>query len=278
MLTVDEIREQYPAFGIWADGHAITFYTDFLNENAEPLQEFLSTVPTDLTVKRVTGLNLDGVFKVTGFDKRKKLSVVFDKFDKLTVDKVNEELDKLGWFPAKIIIDSNGSQKKYTTVIDSVLKNDKNLPIFVVIYEAKYDQEVAVNEGNLYHITSDSKWLRIRSIGLTPKSQEKISNHPGRIYLIHKVDKTNENYFQDVSEILYKYCENKDLIEHMYILQIDISKVNNAKFYQDNNFFMGDAVWTNDNIPPYAIKKIDEILVNKNYKKPEPHFTNLKLK
>jgi hypothetical protein len=45
----------------------------------------------------------------------------------------------------------------------------------------------------------------------------------------------------------------------MYLLRIDLSKVKNIKFFKDPNFFMGDAVWTYENIPPYAINVIGRI-------------------
>lgn len=278
MLTTEEIVEQYPAFGMWGWGHARTFYADFLKEHAEPLLEFLSTFSTKDTIKRIANLKIEGVSHAYEIPDTNKVLIVLQIVDKAHVDKVNAELDKLGWFPATIQLNDSGFQTKYSSTIDSVLKNTTRTYPLVIIYEAKYDQQIEITEGYLYHVTPDIKWPRILTAGLTPKSQAKLSDHPGRIYLIHKFNQEPISYFKSMADMFYNTYKNKDLVRDMYVLQVDISKVKNAKFYKDNNFLVGDAVWTNENIPPYAITKIAEVLVNNKVEDKTVKLQNLKLK
>jgi hypothetical protein len=39
----------------------------------------------------------------------------------------------------------------------------------------------------------------------------------------------------------------------MYLLKINLSQLKDHKFFNDPNFFMGEAIWTYQNIPPSAI-------------------------
>ena len=278
MLTTTEIVEQYPAFGMWGYGHARTLYENFLKENTEPLLEFLSTVSTKDTMKRLHDLRLEGVSHIFESPDDNKMIVVLQIVDRSHVDKVNVELDKLGWFPAMIQLDDSGYKKKYSSTVNDILKSNTLTYPLVIVYEAKYDQEIDITDGYLYHVTPDIKYPRILTAGLTPKSQAKISNHPGRIYFIHKFNHEPISYFKMIADMFYNTYKNKDLVRDMYVLQIDVSKVKNTKFYKDNNFLVGDAVWTNENIPPYAIKKIADILVNNKVEDKSAKLRNLKIK
>ena len=57
----------------------------------------------------------------------------------------------------------------------------------------------------------------------------------------------------------------------MEILRVDMSKLKGNKFYEDPNFYMGDAVYSYDNIPPYAIENIKSVLVNYHAEEPGPN-------
>ena len=99
---------------------------------------------------------------------------------------------------------------------------------------------------------------KIKTIGLTPKTQGKLGDHPGRVYLVANAGK---DQLEELAYALGETSLNKDKINEMYLLQIDLSQLKNHKFFEDPNFFMGDAVWTYQNIPPSAINIIDKFKI-----------------
>ena len=106
--------------------------------------------------------------------------------------------------------------------------------------ERKFDDDILYN-GILYHITLKNKLHKIKKIGLCPKTNNKISTHPDRIYLFDTINKCN-NYINMIEE----KEENK---EKYYIITL---KVENLKIYNDPN---SDGYYTYDNIHPNKIQK-----------------------
>ena len=45
----------------------------------------------------------------------------------------------------------------------------------------------------------------------------------------------------------------------MYVLRINMSKLKKLKFFEDPKFDLGNAIWTYENIPPYAIEVVDKL-------------------
>jgi hypothetical protein len=130
-----------------------------------------------------------------------------------------------------------------------------------LITEAKYNTEITLTSKYAYHITPDLKWSKIKALGLTPKTQGKLGDHPGRIYLLTNIDNL-EDYGGDINDIafaLYNVYKNKDKVKEMYLLKIDLTNLKNHKFFEDPNFHMGEAVWTYQNIPPSVISIINKI-------------------
>ena len=186
-----------------------------------------------------------------------KLLFTFNDYLKDDIDRVNKFFDKFGWYPSYIEPNkSNGG--KYQDKVD-IFKNYKNI---TVVYEAKYDIEVKITSDFLYHITPDLKWSKIKSMGLTPKTQNKLSNHPERIYLLKDISNL-EDFGGDVLDLSLKLLNSykyKDEVKEMYLLKIDISKLKDMHFFEEPNFYMGEDIWTYQNIPPYVIsvdKKIN---------------------
>ena len=215
------------------------------------ITEFLYTVSPSKTLPQVIkqagyGVRFPGNWELNPTT----ITLIFDNLDKEYLDKVNKVMDSFGWFPSYV----GGYTKdsgKYSTSINKYIGR----PEVEIKYEAKYDQEVTLKSKYAYHITPDIKWSKIKVIGLTPKTQGKLADHPGRIYLVANADR------DQLEELAYSLGEtslNKDKIHEMYLLQVDLSQLKDYKFFQDPNFFLGDAVWTYQNIPPSAIKVIDK--------------------
>lgn len=124
----------------------------------------------------------------------------------------------------------------------------------------------------LYHLTPLSKLKKITKNGLVPRTSNIMSNRPERVYLY--TEKMSLFSFQQFANHLWKAQLEKQLnlnglskeeiaeklnqprTEKYCLLEIDTSKCNDLKIFGDPD--MDGAVWTYDNIPPQAIKIINE--------------------
>lgn len=175
------------------------------------------------------------------------------KFDIL--DPVNKFMDSYGWYPSNA-----GNDKESLDLYKNVNRYFNRNNVYVE-YQAKWNKKVITNNRYLYHITPDLKVKPISVLGLTPKTQGKISNDPGRIYFI-ETPTDLKKYNTDLHEIaidLYKSYKNKQLVKNMCVLRIDLSKIPNIQFYEDPKAKEWTSIWTYQNIPPAAIEVIEDI-------------------
>lgn len=257
MLTIDEIREQYPGIAIWSDRCIEGVYENLLEGYSEPITEYLSTVNIDRTVKTVVSEKVPSVSKVIMNKTKDTILITFHYLREHELDKVNQRMDSYGWYPAGIACSKK--KGKYSVLIQSIL-GDRTLSGNIIIsYEAKYDREATVDRGKLYHICPDIVYDKIKLVGLTPKSQGKLTDHPGRVYLINSILPRDKSSFVEMANTLLHYYVNKDRVKQMCILQVDVNKVKDFKFYEDPNYREVNAVYTYQNIPPYAISLVHKI-------------------
>lgn len=241
--SIKEIKEFYPALQKWSDTHAFELYKKI--QEHQLITEFLYTVNPEKTTQQV--------IKQAGYGVRinygtSKIYLTFDTLKKDYLDKVNKVMDNFGWYPAYI---DNKDGGKYSDKVSNFINKHE----ITIIYEAKYDQEVILTSRYAYHLTPDIKWSKIKALGLTPKTQGKLGDHPGRVYLLSSVENL-EDFGGDINDVAFALLNsyvNKDRVQEMYLLKIDLAQLKNHKFFNDPNFFMGEAVWTYQNIPPSAI-------------------------
>lgn len=122
------------------------------------------------------------------------------------------------------------------------------------------EYEVSLKSKVAYHITPDIFLNQIQQVGLVPKSESKISQHPERIYLFMApdMDKQMTNILWDVTK-----KETRDKIKDYYVLQVDLTQLPNHRFYNDPaTSFSYVAIFTLDPIPSSAIKVIKKIPVS----------------
>ena len=130
----------------------------------------------------------------------KTISIIKKKFPKFDImlgddgdifiecqppDKLSEYLPlitNLGYFISNVTLDG----KNWCSDFDNEAK-----PIAFFI-EPKYDLEVTNNFDKLYHVSPLKFKNKIQRIGLVPKSMNKISKHPDRIYLMNDITRANE--------------------------------------------------------------------------------------
>lgn len=209
-------------------------------------------VKTFLNEKKEIGIAFDTYRKENGEYGSGEVTVII-----LTIpnnfkdtEKIKKFFETCGW---KNAFTSNSSYENYT---DYIFEKNKQ------VSEIKTPQF-------LYHLTPTSKVKKILANGLTPHSGNKKSDHLERIYFFqHKPDNIQCKLF--VQELWQAGIEKKLFLqskpyeevgkfsreEKYSLLEIDITKCSsNIKFYGDPN--ADGAVWTFDNIPPQAIKVIN---------------------
>lgn len=250
---IDIIREDYPMMKKMSEVHAVSLY-NHLNEQ-QVLTEMLGTVNHNKVVKMIS--RTSGVDSVDISDDNSSGGKISPAIEIIiadpenNIDNVSNKMEKLGWFPS-FIYHSSGRGEKYSTARTKLGVFQKVNPqgTVRVRYEAKYDEQIDVQKP-LYHVTSDLHWNSIQRIGLTPKSQGKLANHPGRIYLLQDY---NQQEIYEIGTQLMNTYKNNHLIKEVCVLEIDITMLKEHKFYEDPNYHISQAVYTYQNIPPVAIK------------------------
>jgi len=230
-------------------------FLDILNKINEGL---IKTTPVDQAIK-IINKGVDDFKNINLYNEGGMIFLEFepeyisDTFDFSKINKVLTLVNNLGYFPSMLTYFNDkgaDSTEKYTpTFFKDVIINKKPKSILFQ-FEAKYDAIIDVPKY-VYHITSADNISKIKKIGLTPRTQSKISTHPDRIYV-----SLNEEYSDEIYWQIRGTFRNRTGIE----LVIDTSQLDQS-FYEDPNFqTMG--VYTYKNIPPQAIvqyRAIEEI-------------------
>lgn len=169
----------------------------------------------------------------------------FSKFQDLLRDANN-----LGWFPS-YIESRNYSGKYKTDQAKYLIDNNENL---YIVFEAKFDIEFDNYPSILYHVAPKKYTDKILKIGLVPKSKEKASSHPDRIYLA--------NSEEDATYLLYPFYKktgNKEWT--LFSVDTEMIPGDYFKLYDDPNY-KRKGFYTLNNIPPQAIKRIKDINID----------------
>ncbi len=250
------IKEQYPSFRMWDDGSAIILYQGI--QEHQLIKEFLYTINPDKVINIINkrfGNEIKLIHK-QDVKNSKFILIIIENPSQELIEKINKKLDSLGYFNA------NKSDKLPNNILEKTT--------ITLQFEPKYDIQINPQPFT-YHLTPDFNWKKIRTLGLTPKTQEKISKHPGRVYL---VDKINEDDIEELAITLWENNKSRNIIRNMELLKIDMSKLKDNKFFEDPKFHFGEnreAIYTYENIPPYAISHIKSILVNPRNEEPGPN-------
>jgi hypothetical protein len=141
--------------------------------------------------------------------------------------------NNLGYFISKFT--TNGENWEV------LIKNDdKPVAIFL---EPKYDQEINIISRVLYHTTLFINEKNILKVGIIPKSKNKESAHPERIYLTDDINLANN---------FGKYLKSKNSNRNYSIFEINTTNLD-IKLYRDINLTK-NGFYTLDNIPISYIK------------------------
>lgn len=256
------LKEQYPALRMWSDTHAIISHQKF-EEDHTFIREFIEPVDAN-KVASIIGGEFSAKTWVENIKNSKFVFIEIKHASHFIINKIEERMSVFNYHSAGYNIGYDLKYKFYQKLPQYLHNED-----VVIQFEPSKDTQIE-SEPFTYHFTPDFNWKKIRTLGLTPKTQSKLSNHPGRIYLVNKLD---ENNFEELAIELWDKSKNKNIIGNMELLEIDMSKLRNHKFYEDPNFhfYGGEAIYTYENIPPYTITHIKSILVNPTPEKPGPN-------
>lgn len=158
-------------------------------------------------------------------------------------------VNNLGYFPSILKFELNNQPKQYSIRYNSKdfrQLMDENEPTYLIfVFEPKYD-DVVKPPNYIYHITNSKFIDNIKSTGLKPKTLNKRSSHPERIYF--SLDKDANNRLWE---------KMKYHIKNGVLLTIDTTSLNNT-FYNDPNF-KNLGIYTYGNIPPSSIINYEPI-------------------
>lgn len=215
------------------------FY-EFLNKINEGLIKTVNIEKTkDLMFRYLSNSNKGFDFDIKIKDKDNNSLSIFLNF---TYKEINESIinlmNNMGWFPSYITIYKDNLKRGFK--YDEKLLNNSNIKI---IFESKFDEKVEDKYDKLYHVTVSNKVNKIKKVGLSPKSNHRLSNHPDRVYLTVDPNKILIS-FLNLDKLYGKNVEYE-------ILEIDNSGSDNIELYYDPNF--DDGFYTYDNIHPDKI-------------------------
>lgn len=187
-----------------------------------------------------------------------KMQVNLLLLENVTIDKIksiNGYLQTCGYYIADVEVNETNNWIHYT---DLIKMNDNDIYLLNVVIEPKFNIVKKLN--TCYHVTSELNLDKILRIGLVPRSGNKLSYHPDRVYvtdniescerLISKLLESSAVYNRD--EKGNKITRNKNCV----ILEI----TSDIAFYDDPNY--ADSYFTYENIAPKNIKLIKTVIHN----------------
>jgi|694.fasta_scaffold146267_6 hypothetical protein len=177
-------------------------------------------------------------------------------FNKIYIDKVFNFLNSiftnlLGWFPSYMFMKNLSGMKNNMNYDERYLKkNFKYLDEVSIIYESKFDEEVNIPD-KLYHLSIQEYQYKILSIGICPKSKNKLSSHGDRIYVCSKL----KDCLDLISKMEFYFFDKNPKINTSWMIYEITTTGLNLKLYKDPNY-MDKGFYLLGNVPPTNIKII----------------------
>ena len=188
-------------------------------------------------------------------DDNSKIVIIFTRTPELNeLDNLLKLTDNLGWYISAVM---GGDTMKWRKFDKEEFVDDRvRHMLHSVQAEAKFDQELGMEDVDiLYHVTPSINDIKIQHIGLVPKSLNKISYHPERIYF-SKIRET-------LQWLAIRFNKLNAEIKKFSIYEVDIKAAmrNNSqiRLFRDPNF--RDGIYTLSNIHPQFLKFIEKIKI-----------------
>ena len=124
----------------------------------------------------------------------------------------------------------------------------------------RFGKEIFPKEDKAYHLTPDINIDEIKRVGLKAKTENKLENHPERIYLFLNLESESSKY---LAAQLWNQSRQKGRIQNYYLLEIDLTQLPGHKYFSDPSSGISSfvGIYTEQSIPPSAIKVKEKIPV-----------------
>ena len=124
----------------------------------------------------------------------------------------------------------------------------------------RFGKEIFPKEDKAYHLTPDINIDEIKRVGLKAKTENKLENHPERIYLFLNPESESSKY---LAAQLWNQSRQKGRIQNYYLLEIDLNQLPGHKYFSDPSSGISSfvGIYTEQSIPPSAIKVKEKIPV-----------------
>ena len=162
--------------------------------------------------------------------------------------------DRCGWTISEVRY--NLERKN---VEEFLLNYTSKTNVLYLDFEAKYDIEIKDIPSHLYHVTPKENFNKIMKYGLIPKTENKMSSHPDRIYFLSEY---TDDSIQQLINRLYTTSINKKSGEY-YLLEIVNPKgqIPGLRLYKDPRY-LNKGMYTLQSIDPKVINKLKEYKIN----------------
>lgn len=248
----DNLRNYFHLNELWMD------YDDYRAKYKKEFELNEGLIVTHEINKSISVIENNGydVIVVDGEKYRNRFFVEINSEDG-NFEKLFKITNNLGWFCAQI----RGNTKygpdsvKYTST--NLSKYRREYDTLLLLFEPKYDLPITPNIDYLYHFTWKSNWSRIQKQGLSPRTTNKVTTHPERVYLAlslsaaEKFARRIENKIKPEPDPKHQF--SIDSITGV-ILKIDASELPPyVKLYADPNFHK-EGCYTLNTIPSKCIR------------------------
>ena len=152
----------------------------------------------------------------------------------------------LGYFPSHLSTKTSNDKYNYEKALNLLSTNQ----LTAVYFDAKYDLEISEDKlpDVLYHISKSIYDAKISKIGLVPKTKNKMSAHPSRIYLTYSP--------KSASGLIGNPQFPKNDKFTLYSIDFkELKKVRRIRFFEDPAY-IGKGIYTYENIPPQFLKVV----------------------
>ena len=138
----------------------------------------------------------------------------------------------------------------------------------------RHGKEAFPSKGKAYHLTPDIHIEEIKRVGLKAKTENKLENHPERIYLFLNPESKPYKY---LGAQLWNSSRHKRRIQNYYLLEIDLTQLPGHKYFSDpaSGISSWIGIYTEQSIPPSAIKIKEKIPVGSLPKIPDEDLEDL---
>ena len=229
---------------------------EFINQPSEEICEGLIRT---VNVNKVEELITLGKIRNAGYPRLYKNGVIGLRYsmekDKPNIDidnksyeSINTTMNNFGYFLAMYIALSTylKPEKVNDEILLDIIKN-KPKDLVELVYYPKFSAPIELSKlpKFIYHICDGSVIGKIKKIGLSPKTNNKIELHPDRVYFCKTMDCLKE---------LLKHSNfiKTTTSDKFYLLKIEVSRLDeDIDFYIDPSH--NDAIYTYQNIHPSEI-------------------------